>query len=514
MHFFNVYRFLLGFFFVILGWVGQLPQPLGSYDGTLFTLAAFVYLSLSIIFIFFIRLKKPAYPVQVVSHVLVDVIIITLMMFASAGLASGFGILLVIAVAGGSILLSGKIGFLFAAMATLSVLAHEVYAQLTGDFPQTNYPQAGFLGIAFFITAAISDSLATRAQQSEALAAQRATDLAKVSRLNNRIVQRLQSGIIVLDNALHIVLINAAAIHLLSIRGDPAHRPLAECSAALAEYIHLWVNDQAPPTIILQLQPGSIDIQVSPARLQQQRPSEILVFVEDASLLRQRAQQLKLAALGRLTASIAHEIRNPLGAISHAGQLLSEARGLSNEERRLTNIIAEHSDRVNNIIENVMNISRRDQTKLETVKLGDWLAAFIEEFRQRQHLRSDDVEFELKQNSEVQMDPRQLHQVLWNLCENGARYSHRPPLLKIMADVNLNTQRPCITVTDNGPGIADAELDKLFEPFFTTRSSGSGLGLYIAKELCEANQATLQLQSHCSEGCCFMILFSHPQKLT
>jgi len=512
LNFFNSYRFLIAFLFVTLGWVGQLPLPLGIYDRTLFTIAASVYLSLSIIFIFFIHIQKPAYFVQVVSHVFIDVIIITILMFASAGLNSGFGVLLVIAVAGGAILLSGKIGFLFASVATLSVLAHEVYVQLTWELPQTNYPQAGFLGISFFAAAFISDSLATRAQQSEALAEQRAIDLEKVSRLNNHIVQRLQSGIIVLDNALNILLINEAATNLLNIRGDTSDRSLRDISAELSEYIHLWMNDQSPRIMTLQPESGGIAIQASFSRLELDETSEILVFVEDVSVLRQRAQQLKLASLGRLTASIAHEIRNPLGAISHAGQLLSESHALSDEESRLTKIIGEHSDRVNNIIENVMNISRRDQTRLQTVELDDWLKMFIEEFRQRKNLNIKDIEFKLKKKNEVQMDSQQLHQVLWNLCENGIRYSTRPPLLKIISDLDPDTKRPFITVTDNGPGIAEQELDKLYEPFFTTRSTGSGLGLYIARELCEANQAALNLQSNSGEGCCFRIMFSHPEK--
>jgi len=222
---------------------------------------------------------------------------------------------------------------------------------------------------------------------------------------------------------------------------------------------------------------------------------------------------MKLASLGRLSASIAHEIRNPLGAISHAGQLLSESESLGEEDRRMTNIIEDHSKRVNNIIENVMRISRREPAVPAEIELGSYLRDFVEEFRSSHELDSNTIKLNIKKKAiDARMDPGQLNQVLWNLCENGMRYSKSKAALDLECAVREDSKRPYIDVIDHGPGIAADIVDNLFEPFFTTDSGGTGLGLYISKELCEANQATLNLQSNTEHGCTFRINFSHPEK--
>ncbi|MFT5350303.1 MAG: two-component system sensor histidine kinase PilS (NtrC family), partial [Gammaproteobacteria bacterium] len=175
--YFNFYRFLVSFLFVSLYWVGQLPEPLGEYDSRIFGIAAHVYLLVSMSAQLFVRLKVPAYVMQVAANVFLDIIIITTMMYASAGLNSGFGMLLVIAVAGGSLLSTKKMGFLYASVTTIAVLGHEGYMQLQHFGVSPNYTHAGFLGITFFATAAISHALAKRVEVSEALAEERAIDL-------------------------------------------------------------------------------------------------------------------------------------------------------------------------------------------------------------------------------------------------------------------------------------------------------------------------------------------------
>ncbi|MEX2352998.1 MAG: HAMP domain-containing sensor histidine kinase, partial [Gammaproteobacteria bacterium] len=233
----------------------------------------------------------------------------------------------------------------------------------------------------------------------------------------------------------------------------------------------------------------------------------------DVSKLRQQAQQLKLASLGRLTASIAHEVRNPLGAISHAGQLLSESEQLNDEDRRLTAIIKEQSVRVNDIIENVMRISRRDRALPASINLHEWLQKFLDEFMARYQLEDGDIKLGTStEELHANMDPGQLYQVMWNICENGIRYSKGKPLLSIRCELQAESGRPFIDIMDNGRGMAADIAEHLFEPFITTEAKGTGLGLFIARELCEANQATLNLYSNTDKGCCFRINFSHPDR--
>ena len=153
-----------------------------------------------------------------------------------------------------------------------------------------------------------------------------------------------------------------------------------------------------------------------------ENPGPVLVFLEDTSLLAERLQQSKLAALGRLSASIAHEIRNPVGAMSHAGQLLAEA-SVGEPERRLTEIIRTNGERVSTIINNMLQLSRRDSTRPETLTLSDWLEEFRAEFCQTTQAPQSSL-YKLRPDGagmEVRVDPTHLHQVLWNLCDNATQ---------------------------------------------------------------------------------------------
>lgn len=514
LSYFNLYRFLIAFLFAALYWIGQLPEPLGIYDRTLFAITTHSYLSLTVIAHLLVHVQKPPYNYQVFGQVLLDICCITLMMYASNGLNSGFGMLLVITVAGGGLLSTSKIGILYASMATIAVLGHESYIHLFRDFPPPNYTHAGFLGVTFFFAAFVSQALAGRVKESEELAQRRGEDLAILARLNESIVQRLQSGIIVLNEQLNISLVNESAKQLLGIDKVGERLNITELlPGRLTDILKNWNTGEREQSLVFRSEKTGLDIQASIVPLRIEQETEILIFIDDLSLFRQRAQQLKLASLGRLTASIAHEVRNPLGAISHAGQLLSESTSLTQEDRRLTHIIEQHSQRVNQIIENVMGLSRRDQAVPAIHELGTWLRDIKAEYQSRHDLQDGAIKLIMKDEKiYTKMDSLQLHQVLWNLVDNGIRYSRKLPLIEMKYDINRDTERPYIDVIDNGPGIDKKEVYQLFEPFFTTELKGSGLGLYIARELCEANQATLNLHNNTSEGCCFRIVFSHPDK--
>jgi len=398
-------------------------------------------------------------------------------------------------------------------MATISVLGHEIYAQLHRITPPPNYTHAGFLGITFFVTAFISQVLANRVQQSEALAQLRAVDIEKLAQLNEKIVQHLQSGIVVLDEALRIRLLNESAKNLLGADENMDALPIDDLFPELADSAQNWKAGSGEQTVIVKSARTDIDIQASFVSLSVTKKFELLIFLDDVSVLRQRAQQMKLASLGRLTASIAHEVRNPLGAISHAGQLLSESTSLDQEDKRLTTIINEHSQRVNNIIENIMSISRRQKAEPVTIELQHWLEGFIRECTARHNLATGSIKLENGSGKVfVRMDPDQLHQILWNLIENGIRYSENTPFIELRYSTKEDSQRTYIDVIDHGSGMSPNTEEQLFEPFFTTSIKGSGLGLYIASELCEANQATLSLHENTTAGCCFRILFSRPEK--
>ncbi|MFK8067449.1 MAG: ATP-binding protein [Gammaproteobacteria bacterium] len=513
---FSLYRIILSGFFLGLIIFKFLPDPFGIYNPELFKLGVVTHLITAIISLLLVHYRRPSFRDQVFIQIIVDFAVFGVMMYASGGVNSGLGLLLAMSVAAGSLLLIGRVAYLFAATGTLVILIVESFVLFNETTPISNFTKAGLLGAVLFATAMLAHFLAVRIRESETLAAQRGEDLVNLSRMNERIVQRMRSGLMVLSNEGIIQLANISALRLLEAEDDIEGQTLQSISQELDAHMRSWIEgDQA--TRILRPASRSTDIQVSFTYLGEglgsDIDSDILAFLEDAAMLRQKAQQLKLASLGQLTASIAHEIRNPLGAISHAGQLLSESPSLKDSDQRLIEIIENHSLRVNQIIENTLRLGRRDDSVPESFLIKSWLEKFIEDFKLQHGLSDAEIIYRVEPSDmRVVMDQNQLHQVIANLAENALRYSIADPKIEIHCYVKDATERPKIDVIDRGPGIAPEQADQIFEPFFTDRSGGTGLGLYIAGELCEANQALLALEKNTSEGCCFRITFAHPDK--
>ena len=515
LRYFNLYRTVLAGLFAVLVIAGRLPPPLGSHDPGLFAITVFAYFICTVIAQVAAEQRLGGYLLQTYGQVLLDITAITVLMYASGGVTSGLGMLLVVTIAGGSILASGRHALAFAAAASIAVLVEELYAALNVPLSAVNYTQAGLLGVAFFAAALLAYVFARRLRESEALARQRAMAIASLERLNEHIVQRMRSGIIALDGSERVRLMNASAARLLGVTQRMEGRALAEIAPALRQRYDAWCTDGK--NFAQPVHGHGVDVTVAFSRLGDDEREGTLVFLEDDAMLKQRAQQLKLASLGRLAASIAHEIRNPLGAISHAAQLLSESSRDSSDDQRLTDIIREHSQRVNTIVENVMTLARRDTPMPESFELQPWLDAFLRELSARLGITDDAMVYSVNPAGlNVRMDRSQLRQVLWNLSENALRYSRGNPLLELRGAVDLASGRPYVDVIDHGPGMSAEVEEHIFEPFFTTEPTGTGLGLYIATELCEANQATLSLVANTPQGCRFRIHFAHParQQLT
>jgi len=288
----------------------------------------------------------------------------------------------------------------------------------------------------------------------------------------------------------------------------------------LADYVRTWRAEESQEshtefTMIAADNTSRLKAHIAPLGKDGIRGGPILVFLEDASLLNARVQQSKLASLGRLSASIAHEIRNPVGAMSHAGQLLAESAGLSEDDVRLTEIIRTHAERVSHIIDNVLQLSRRESSKTEYFALGPWLSDFAQEFTRTLELQEGELSVaQIPDDLQVRMDPSHLHQVLWNLCDNAVKYASETGgiLVELQAGRMQRSARPFLEVLDQGHGVDPATIDKIFEPFFTDRSGGTGLGLYISRELCELNRATLVYQPRLPGGSIFRVVFADPSR--
>ncbi|MDH5216040.1 MAG: ATP-binding protein, partial [Gammaproteobacteria bacterium] len=455
---------------------------------------------------------------QILAQIAVDIVAIVVLMHASGGISSGLGGLLVVFVGAGSLVLPGRVPAFFASLAALSILGEQLFSQLGGVSNSSNYSAAGVLGAIIFAISMTARPLARRIRVSEALARQRGVDLANLSELNEYIVQHLRESIVVIDARNDIRLINTSAAQLLGSPDRSNGSPLASIAPDLAQFVDHWraVPEQKSHTEFTMIDSDNsmrIKAHLAPLGKDNDRGGPILVFLEDASLMNARVQQSKLASLGRLSASIAHEIRNPVGAMSHAGQLLAESSGMTEDDLRLTEIIRTHAERVSHIIDNVLQLSRRESSKPEQFSLGPWLKDFASEFSRTLELREGELSVAaIPEKIDVRMDPSHLRQVLWNLCDNAVKYASETGgiLVELQAGHLQRTGRPYLEVLDQGHGVDEATADKIFEPFFTARSGGTGLGLYISRELCELNRATLVFQPREGGGSIFRIIFSDP----
>ncbi len=423
----NVFRLLIAAVLLFLFFAGGEPRLFGDRFPTLFSASASAYLVFAVFFGIAIRQRWPVFNLQVVANLLVDIAAVAALMYTSGGVSSGLGGLLVVFIGAGSLILPAQLPAIFAAIATFAILGEEVFAQFSGF--NSNYPAAGLLSAIIFAMTLGVRPLARRIQMSEALARQRGVDLKNLSELNEYIVQHLRESIVVIDSEDRIRLSNGSAARLLGATGPISGQPLADTSEPLAAYIKRWREDtelSSHPQVTVETAGNSarITAHLAPLGKHEVRDGPALVFLEDASLMNARVQQSKLASLGRLSASIAHEIRNPVGAMSHAAQLLGESVGLTDDDKRLTEIIQTHSSRVSHIIDNVLQLSRRESSRPERLALKPWLVDFAQEFTRTLELQEGEMSVaDVPNGIDVRMDPSHLRQVLWNICDNAVKYA-------------------------------------------------------------------------------------------
>ncbi|MCG8316136.1 MAG: ATP-binding protein [Pseudomonadales bacterium] len=509
-----IYRLLLAAVLILLMFFSS-DRTLDDVNAKLYFATTLTYLVICMLNFFTIkRSEEGSLKAQIFIIVLIDILAIAILEYSNGESSSNLSILMVIAVAGGSILAVGKVASLFAAIATMAVLYQSIYvAVTTNSFHGNEFIQAGLMGAVFFITSFFSQQLSARLRESEALARQKTQEVAELEELNHHIIQRMRTGIIVVDKKDRIRLINEACWKMFGMP-ELEQTQLETLSPELHQQLNEWRHSDLSKRTPFRASVNGPEVNVNFTSLESDEVTDVLVFVDDNTRMAQQAQQLKLASLGGLTASIAHEIRNPLGAISHAAQLLLESPDLVKTDLRLADIIQQHCVRMNRVIENVLQLSRRKPAMPERLNLVSWCQEFLEIFdttlpspaKINLQYERDDIEF--------QVDPSQIQQVLSNLLINGIRYSEKyagTREVTLVAGISLQTERPYLEVIDKGPGVPDADKDKIFEPFYTTDNTGTGLGLYIAKELCESNQARLDLVPS-TQGACFRITFSHPNK--
>jgi two-component system, NtrC family, sensor histidine kinase PilS len=533
----------------------------GGQDPGLFARTAVTYAVLAATFGYLAATRQRHFYLQLGAQLFVDVVGLTLLMSASGGTRSGLALLMLLPIAGSAILSPASLAIAFAALCSLAILAETIWRGLRFDEPSSNLVLAGLFGAASFAIAIVMNRLAARLIVQERIARQRGYDLRAQIEINRLVVADMQDGVLILAADGTPRAANPAALRMLGL--DDARALVLDGwrghvgGTAISRQFVAWrssagtiggsfeltssatARDDRGGADAGEADGGQEDGSGRRLRVRFVAPEgdalasgRYVVFLEDLLRVEQRAQQLKLAAMGRLTASIAHEIRNPLAAIAHAGALLEEetgeqlglpfaSRDMSGAKRMVT-IVRENAQRLNRIVEEILQLSRRAPVNIEQIRLDPWLEELVEEFCRTQGCSRDTIDIRMKTAPTIHFNAEHLRQVLVNLLSNAVRYASGSHSSVVVAVNVLATARSLnatalaldgpnadrsdeghalierieLVVQDDGPGIDRATRNNLFEPFFTTHHRGTGLGLYLARELCLANDARLDYSTN------------------
>jgi two-component system sensor histidine kinase PilS (NtrC family) len=471
-------------------------------------LTSLVYFALGALFAGLALYVHKRFLAQVIGQLVLDIASIAVLVVTGGGVASGWPILFLLPLAGASLLLPSLLVFFICALAVLTVLIDSAVRALAVDAADSLLFQAGVYGAALFAVTALLRALSARLAQQERLARTRGRDLQNQLAINRLVIAQMEQGVIVVDRTTQVRANNRAARRMLGMEAQaqltgtrlselPEARELATAFLAWIDAGRsegAWSNTVAadgPPDPAREAR-----LRARFARPASSGSDEFVIFMEDVRDVEDRAQQLKLAAMGRLTASIAHEIRNPLAAISHAGQLLGEDAE-NPMLKRLSEIVRENTQRLNRLVEDVLRVARREPPLGDQLEIAEFVRGFLVEFTRDRGLADGVVQLEASGGLHIKFEQSHLRQVLYNLVDNALRYaSGGSASVRILIEPAPEGDRPQLWVFDDGPGVPFDLRPALFEPFFTTRSRGTGLGLYLAREFCVTNRAELGYSAH------------------
>ncbi|WP_296247010.1 ATP-binding protein [uncultured Stenotrophomonas sp.] len=514
LYFFALYRVLIATLLAALVFSPLTPFAGEAHQLQLAEAVTILYLLVALALLAWGRNERWLQPI-VFGSLLVDITAATLLSHALPGASAGISMSLLFNIAAAALLLPLSRAMLLAMLAAAASVTEYVWQAFEGsDNPRTLAELAMFV-TSYLALAFIAYQIGSRTRRTQQLADQRGAEVANLFEVNELIIRRMRTGVLVVDTNGQITLANEAATALLGdMEGALATERVAlniaspELARRLQRWRNGWHEDEQP----LQLAPEQAEVLPRFARLLADSDMS-LIFLDDTTVVSRRAESLTLSTLGRFSASLAHEIRNPLAAINYATQLLEESEDIGEADRRLLQIIHQQCQRTNGIVESVLALARRERANPENLDLAAFIRRFVIEYRQTLSLENDSLEAVIREPSVIAMiDPRHLHQVLTALVHNALKYGRiadEPARIRIrVASADRNA---VIDIMDRGPGIPDAIASQLFRPFYTTSEHGTGLGLYIARELCRANQAQLDYVSIPAGGACFRLTLSVPK---
>ncbi|HEV7269670.1 sensor histidine kinase [Pseudoxanthomonas sp.] len=519
LYFFALYRVLEAGILAAL-----MFSPLGSVLGQprhpdLGAAVAIAYLVMALVFLFVGRSVQ--WLVWIVfSSVCIDIVVAALITHALPNATAGVAMMLLFNVSAAALLLpSTRMALIVALMAIAGLFGEYLVTAFHDQSESRSLAEVIMFAVSYLALAYLAHQAGQKARHSQALAEKRGEEVANLFEVNELIIRRMRTGVLVVDADNHIKLANEAASLLLGEGGDGQGADgqgvsLLHAAPELARRLQRWRNGWQTDETPMQLTPDQPEVQPRFARLLADSETS-LIFLDDATVVSRRAESLTLAALGRFSASLAHEIRNPLAAINYAVQLLEESPHVNDGDRRLLQIIHQQCQRTNGIVESVLGLARRERATPEHVDLNVFVRRFVDDYQQTLSIETDTLETIIGARPvPALVDPRHLQQVVTVLVQNALNYGRLPgESARIRVRVFNAEGRPTIDVMDRGPGIPEAVAAQLFRPFFTTSEHGTGLGLYIARELCRANQATLEYVPVPGGGACFRVTLPGPHAL-
>ena len=476
-------------------------QGFWLYEGFLYKQTCAAYLTLAVGLMAVAAWRRGRLLLQLSAGIAADLVLISILYVAAGGARSGLAILYLFPLAGSAVLAPMVLALFFTALVALAMLLESTYQLL--NFPSdSTISQAGLYGAAFFAAVYVLNRLAGRLLRQEQLAVEHRMGLQVQQAINQLVIADMGDGVLVIGRDTTIFTVNPAAErmlglasvrHLARLDGEGWLAPIAD---AYFEWAGRSVDGAGPAFVVLKPAEGAtVHLRLRFARIGTAGDANerVVVFLQNVSEIEDRAQELKLASMGRLTASIAHEVRNPLSAISHANSLLGEDT-TDAVHLRLVHIINDNVSRLNRMIEDILQLSRKAQTGNEPVRLAALVPEMVEEFRDAQALRPGFIHVGMLDEGPVLFDPLHLREVIVNLLSNALRYaSGRDASIRLFMVTDAGHRRE-LHVQDDGAAITPQVRAHLFEPFYTTSSKGTGLGLYVARELCMNNGAMLDYE--------------------
>jgi len=440
---------------------------------------------------------------------LFDLVMVAFLTALGSELGSGLPLLFLPTVSASAVVIRNRLlATAVAALATLAVLSDSTYQLQQGAIDSSAMLSAGLLSTLIFLISLLLQLIVGRMDKFEQLADSATTQVATLEELSDQVIAHMTVGVCRISPDNRLTAVNKAAMLLLELTDFEAPVSLETVDKTLAQYVSNWRSGQHTSAMPFKIHSEGKLLMPKLISVGHDFEPEILLFVEDYTPVTEAAQTLKLNALGKLTASIAHEIRNPLTAISHASQLMEDISDNPAEQIELCRIISNNTQRVNEIIENILQLSRREDAKRESLDLLAWLRLFIPEYEQGQAHGSCVTLRAPEPVGTILFDPGHLRRILTNLLDNGVRHAgERTGQFTVTLELtkDIATNKAHIDVIDAGSGVPDTMRDRLFEPFFTTSPKGSGLGLYLCRELCQSNNAALSYDRTVDDGTRFRV---------